>query len=111
MTDHIVIAAGIDIAKDKLDVAVHGKAARFTVENGRPGWRQLVGVLAEHGVTRVGLEATGGYERGVVEYLRAKGFTVLVLQPLQSLPRRRPGSRPMPGCICGGPRTTSSMRC
>ena len=35
------------------------------------------------GVTRVGIEATGGYERGVVEHLRAAGFAVLVLQPIQ----------------------------
>ena len=34
-------------------------------------------------MTRVGIEATGGYERGVVEHLRAAGFTVLMLQPLQ----------------------------
>ena len=39
--------------------------------------------LAKAGVTRVGIEATGGYERGVVKHLRAAGFTVLVLQPIQ----------------------------
>src|SRR6185436_19836714 len=33
--------------------------------------------------TRIGIEATGGYERGVVRELRAAGFTVLVLQPMQ----------------------------
>ena len=39
--------------------------------------------LAKAGVTRVGIEATGGYERGVVEHLRAVGFTVMILQPMQ----------------------------
>jgi len=39
--------------------------------------------LTEAGVSRVGIEATGGYERGVVGYLRAAGFTVLILQPVQ----------------------------
>lgn len=43
----------------------------------------LAGQLIEAGVTRVGIEATGGYERGVVEHLRAAGFAVLVLQPIQ----------------------------
>jgi transposase len=43
----------------------------------------LAANLAKAGVTRVGIEATGGYERGVVEHLRAAGFTVLVLQPMQ----------------------------
>jgi transposase len=39
--------------------------------------------LAEIGVGRIGIEATGGYERGVVEHLRTAGFTVEVLQPAQ----------------------------
>jgi transposase len=42
-----------------------------------------VAKLAKAGVARVGIEATGGYERGVVAHLRAAGFTVLVLQPIQ----------------------------
>jgi transposase len=48
-----------------------------------PGWRALAANLAKIGVTRIGIEATGGYERGVVEHLRAAGFTVQVLQPIQ----------------------------
>jgi len=48
----------------------------------RSSWRALAS-LTKTGVRRVGIEATGGYERGVVEYLRAAGFTVLVLQPIQ----------------------------
>jgi transposase len=47
------------------------------------GWRALSARLTEAGVSRVGIEATGGYERGVVGYLRAAGFTVLILQPVQ----------------------------
>jgi transposase len=39
--------------------------------------------LAKAGVGRVGIEATGGYERGVVSHLREAGLTVLVLQPIQ----------------------------
>lgn len=83
MTHHTTLSAGIDTAKDKLDVAVHGLATHVTVENRRPGWRRLAAILAEAGVSRIGIEATGGYERGVVEHLRAAGFTVIVLQPLQ----------------------------
>jgi transposase len=47
------------------------------------GWRKLAQLLSKAGVKRVGIEATGGYERGVVEHLRAAGFVVLVLQPIQ----------------------------
>ena len=83
MTHTITIAAGIDASKHKLDIAVHGSAARWQVENSLAGWRQLANHLVEAGVTRVGIEATGGYERGVVLHLREKGFSVLVLQPAQ----------------------------
>lgn len=77
------LAAGIDTAKDKLDVAVAGHAARLTVGNDAAGWRKLVRELARLGVARVGIEASGGYERGAVGHLRRAGFVVLLLQPLQ----------------------------
>jgi transposase len=75
--------AGIDTSKAALDVAIHGCAGCQRVANDLPGWRALAARLAEAGVGRVGIEATGGYERGVVAHLRAAGFTVLVLQPIQ----------------------------
>jgi transposase len=83
MSNHSTRAAGIDIAKDKLDLAIHGLPIRLSVENRRPGWRRLANELAKAGVNRVGVEATGGYERGVIAYLRAAGLTVVLLQPLQ----------------------------
>ncbi|WP_244541920.1 IS110 family transposase [Afipia sp. GAS231] len=83
MTQIIITTAGIDTSKSKLDIAVHDRAERWQVANVLPGWRALAGYLAKAGVTRVGIEATGGYERGVVEHLREAGFTVLVLQPIQ----------------------------
>lgn len=83
MTKTNITTAGIDTSKAKLDIAVHNRTERWQVANALPGWRALAASLAEAGVTRVGIEATGGYERGVVEHLRAAGFTVLMLQPLQ----------------------------
>ena len=83
MTQTNITTAGIDTSKAKLDIAVHGRTERWQVANALPGWRTLAANLAKAGVTRVGIEATGGYERGVVEHLRAAGFTVLVLQPMQ----------------------------
>jgi transposase len=83
MTQTITTTAGIDTSKLKLDIAVHGRTERWQVANTLPGWRALAANLAKAGVTRVGIEATGGYERGVVEHLREKDFTVLVLQPIQ----------------------------
>jgi transposase len=83
MTQTNITTAGIDTSKLKLDVAVHRRTERWQIANGLPSWRALAANLAKASVTRVGIEATGGYERGVVEYLRAAGFTVLVLQPVQ----------------------------
>jgi transposase len=78
-----IITAGIDTSKAKLDVAVHGSQHHWQVENSIAGWKKLAKLFDEHGVQRAGIEATGGYERGVVAHLRAHGFTVLVLQPAQ----------------------------
>ncbi len=39
--------------------------------------------LKAQGIGRVGVEATGGYERGVAARLRADGIHVAVLQPAQ----------------------------
>src|SRR6195952_6093354 len=83
MTQTNITTAGIDTSKAKLDIAVHDRTERWQVANTLSGWRVLAANLAKTGVTRVGIEATGGYERGVVEHLRAAGFTVLVLQPIQ----------------------------
>jgi transposase len=65
MTHPTTLTAGIDTAKDKLDVAVHTTSTRLSVENRPSGYQPLAIELRRIGVTRVGIEATGGYERGV----------------------------------------------
>jgi transposase len=83
MTQTITMTAGIDTSKSKLDIAIHGRPERWQVANTPAGWRMLTNKLTKAGVGSVGIEATGGYERGVVQHLRAAGFTVKVLQPVQ----------------------------
>jgi len=83
MSHITTLTAGIDTAKDKLDAAIHTTPFRLIVENRRPGWRRLATALTRAGASKVGIEATGGYERGIVAHLRASGFEVIVLQPLQ----------------------------
>ena len=83
MTKSNTLTAGIDTAKDKLDIAVHGRKGTITVANDETGWKELADYLSEAGVERVGIEATGGYERGVIRALQNAGFTVHMLQPLQ----------------------------
>ena len=83
MTHATIITAGIDIAKAKFDVALHGRAGSSSFANSPAGWKRLAAYFAEHGVQRVGMEATGGYERGVMRHLQAQGLMVILFQPLQ----------------------------
>ena len=82
MTKRSKAVAGIDASKAKLDIAIIGETA-FVVSNDEDGWVQAVEQLSRAGVELVGIEATGGYERGVTRYLQAAGFVVQVMQPLQ----------------------------
>ena len=62
MPDTTALTAGIDASKDTLDMAIHGHAQALRVPNTAAGWRTLAAALVTAGVTRVGIEATGGYE-------------------------------------------------
>jgi len=83
MTNPSIIAAGIDTGKTSLDVALDDGVKRLRVGNDTPGHRKLATWLRRHGVTRVGIEASGGYERAVVAHLRAAEIAVIVFQPRQ----------------------------
>ena len=83
MRKRSIICAGIDTGKRKLDVALENRAQELQVENTADGHRQLSAWLRKHKVTRVGIEASGGYELPVVSQLRRDGFVVVVFQPAQ----------------------------
>jgi transposase len=75
--------AGIDVSKAKLDVAAYGFDEVVQFANLAAGFEQLGRWLGSREISRVGLEATGGYERAVVGWLQANGFEVVVHQPLE----------------------------
>jgi transposase len=83
MSKSSTIVAGIDVAKAQLDIAIHGCKQGWRMANAVDGFCDLVRLMRARHVSRVALEATGGYERNLVEHLRAAGFTVCVLQPIQ----------------------------
>ena len=83
MTQHITLAAGIDTGKRALDIALSTGGAGLKVDNDPAGHDRLADWLARAGVVRVGIEASGGYERAVVDHLRGAGFELVRLQPAQ----------------------------
>src|SRR5512138_3191968 len=60
---------GIDVSKDKLDVAVLGEKQAWQVENTKEGIQKLVQQLQMIYPELIIVEATGGYQRPVVEAL------------------------------------------
>jgi transposase len=75
--------AGVDVGKRHLDVAVHGLEDAVRVQNDERGISELIAWLRAREVGRVGLEASGGYERRVRLALEQAGFEVVVHQPLE----------------------------
>lgn len=79
----MVVTAGIDVSKLNLDVATYPTRQRITVSRDTAGLATLIGWLNEHSVLRVGLEASGGYERVVIDTLQEAGFEVVLLNALR----------------------------
>jgi transposase len=78
-----IITVGIDVSKDRLDVAVRPSGEAFSVERNAGGLEQLVGRLREFGPHLVALEATGGFETIVAAALAAAQLPVVVVNPAQ----------------------------
>jgi len=79
----IIKCAGIDTGKRNLDVALNASETRLRVANTAEGHSKLSHWLRRKEVGRIGIEASGGYEREVVAKLRRDDFVVVVFQPAQ----------------------------
>jgi transposase len=77
----MVATVGIDVCKDRLDVAVQPTDEQFSVTNDAVGWRLLVRRLKPLMARAVGIEASGGYERGVIDALLEAGLPVRAVNP------------------------------
>jgi len=78
-----IITVGIDVSKNRLDVAVRPSGEAFSVERNAGGLEQLVGRLRELGPHLVALEATGGFETIAAAALAAAQLPVVVVNPAQ----------------------------
>ena len=79
--DRIIV--GIDVSKDRLDVAVRPSGEAFAVSRDAAGVEQLVARLRKLSPHLVALEATGGFETVVAAALGAAGLPVVVVNPAQ----------------------------
>jgi transposase len=77
------IVVGIDVSKDRLDVAVRPGGEAFAVERNAAGLELLAGRLKELVPQIIALEATGGFETVAAAGLAAAGLPVVVVNPAQ----------------------------
>ena len=75
--------AGIDVAADRLDVAVRPGGPAWAAANDPAGQAAVAARLAALGPAPVVLEASGGYERPVAAELAARADPVAVVNPRQ----------------------------
>lgn len=74
---------GIDIGKNTLDVCIFEVDVYIQQPNTADGIRLLLKQLSRYNITRILVEATGGYERKVVEACADKELPLIILQPVQ----------------------------
>ena len=74
--------AGVDVCKQHLDVCLATSDLR--VVNDASGWDELIAKFKAANVDLVVLEATGGYERGLVCALQDAGIAVARVNPRQA---------------------------
>ena len=81
--DGLLLGAGIDVSKARLDVDFSDDQGAISVDNNPIGHARIVEILKEYGAYRIVIEATGGYERAIVAELAAASLPVVVVNPRQ----------------------------
>ena len=77
------ITVGIDVSKDRLDIAVRPSGEVFAIERNPAGLEQLTLRLGTLSPNLVALEASGGFETVVAAALAAARLPVVVVNPAQ----------------------------
>ncbi len=74
---------GIDIGKNTLDVCLFEVDLYSQYPNTTEGIKQLLKSFSRYKITRIVIEATGGYERNLVEACAEKELPLIIIQPMQ----------------------------
>jgi transposase len=77
------IIVGIDVSKDRLDIAMRPSGAAFVVARNARGLEELIARLREVSPHIVALEATGGFETVVAAALAGAKLPVVIVNPAQ----------------------------
>lgn len=83
MTNSNTTYIGIDVSKQKLDIAYSNGQRSQTLNHDHRGLKEFLASLKEISKPFVCLEATGGLERCLVQCLHEKGIDVAVVNPRQ----------------------------
>jgi len=75
------VYVGIDVSKDRLDIARSDEATPHSVSNDVAGIAQLVGFLRASPIALIAIEATGGYERAALHALLEAKLPVALVNP------------------------------
>ena len=78
-----IIAVGIDVSKNRLDISVRPGGEAFAVERNAAGLDLLLSRLREIAAHVIAVEATGGFETIVAAALAAAALPVVVVNPMQ----------------------------
>ena len=78
-----IVIVGIDVSKDRLDVAVRPGGEAFFVRRNGDGIAALIERLGPLGPAAIAVEATGGFETVVAAGLAGAGLPVVVVNPAQ----------------------------
>src|SRR5512143_4152454 len=81
MTTSSEIYVGIDVSKDRLDIAMLDERQAKQFSNTKDGIAQLVRAVLDLPPELIVVEATGGYQRQVVDALFHAGLCVAVVNP------------------------------
>ena len=77
------VFVGIDVSKDKLDVAVRPSGELMSFSNDEDGIAMMVDFIKPFLPVLIAFEATGGLETAAVGMLTANGLPVVVINPRQ----------------------------
>ena len=81
MAQNDLVVAGIDVAKDKVDVCIRSLSLKRTFAGTEEGRRELTSWLRRRKVGKAVMEASGGYERDWAKVLRNAEIEVRIVDP------------------------------